>query len=209
MSFFHTSSDRLHILSDFDRTLTYGSQGNARTPTLISLLRDGKHLRGDYAQRAHQLYDHYYPMEISETMTLPEKKDAMQEWWRKHFELMIEYGLTKADIADVIETSHLSLREYVPETLRFLAENNIPVIIISAGAIGDAIPMFLEKNGCNFDNISYVCNQFEWDACGNAIAVREPIIHTFNKDETVLKAIPKIFEKIQDRKDVMLLGDSL
>ena len=30
-----------------------------------------------------------------------------------------------------------------------------------------------------------------------------------NKDETILKEIPHVYEKIQDRKNVILIGDSL
>jgi hypothetical protein len=39
-----------------------------------------------------------------------------------------------------------------------------------------------------------------------AIAAREPIIHSFNKDETVVKNFP-IYEEIKDRKNILLLGD--
>lgn len=87
---FSSSPDNLHILSDFDRTLTYGSQDGIKTPTLISLLRDGKHLTDDYSERAQSLFDRYHPLEISHELTVEEKKPIMLEWWRKHFELMIE-----------------------------------------------------------------------------------------------------------------------
>ena len=35
------------------------------------------------------------------------------------------------------------------------------------------------------------------------------IVHVFNKDETVLEEFPKIFREIKERKNVILLGDSL
>ena len=70
----------------------------------------------------------------------------MQEWWEKHFELMIECGLKRNDIADIINKSHLKLRDGVVDFLTLLNTENIPLIIISAGAIGDAIPIFLAKN---------------------------------------------------------------
>jgi len=46
------------------------------------------------------------------------------------------------------------------------------------------------------------------DENGKAIAVREPIIHSFNKDETVVKNFP-IYKDIKDRKNIILLGDGL
>jgi phosphoserine phosphatase len=92
----------------------------------------------------------------------------MSEWWQKHFELMIECGLTKTDVESITEKSHLELRPKVAETLQLLNEHNIPVVIISASAIGEAVPLFLTKNQCNFPNISFVCNRFIWDEKGIA-----------------------------------------
>jgi len=82
--------ENLFILTDFDRTITYGEQNGMRTPTLISLLRDGHHMRADYASRARALFDIYHPIEIDHIKTIEEKKPAMAEWWVKHFNLMIE-----------------------------------------------------------------------------------------------------------------------
>jgi 5'-nucleotidase len=46
------------------------------------------------------------------------------------------------------------------------------------------------------------------DEDGKAIAIKEPIIHSFNKGETVVKDSP-IYEEIKERKNILLLGDSL
>ena len=59
-----------------------------------------------------------------------------------------------------------------------------------------------------FDNIDIISNAFDWDENGEAIAAREPIIHSFNKDETVVHNFP-IYEEIKDRRNVLLLGDGL
>ena len=55
--------DLSYILADFDRTLTYGTFKGQKTPSIISLLRDGNHLSEDYAEKAHQLFDHYHAIE--------------------------------------------------------------------------------------------------------------------------------------------------
>jgi 5'-nucleotidase len=65
--------------------------------------------------------------------------------------------------------------------------------------------MYLEKNKVFYDNIFVISNEFIWDKNGYFIDYKEPVIHTFNKDETVLKEFPEIFEKIQNRKNVILL----
>jgi hypothetical protein len=55
-----------------------------------------------------------------------------------------------------------------------------------------------------YSNISLIGNDFVWDKNDVAIDFKKPIIHSMNKDETVLKDFP-IFEKIKDRKNVILL----
>jgi hypothetical protein len=54
-----------------------------------------------------------------------------------------------------------------------------------------------------------VCNQFIWDSFWNAQAIRKPIIHVFNKDETIIEEIPSLRGKIIKRKNVIVIGDSL
>lgn len=205
----HGGANALHVLSDFDRTLTYGTVGGIKTPSLISLLRDGKHLSHDYPSRALSLFDKYHSIEIHPDMTIEEKKPLMKIWWYEHFSLMIECGLNKDDVFDVIKKSHLKLRNYVDVTLQMLKNNGIPFLIISAGAIGEAIPLFLSSQWLDFPNISYICNHFDWDEKGYAKAIREPIIHIFNKDEATIRELPSIHDRIAKRKNIILIGDSL
>lgn len=129
----------------------------------------------------------------------------MTEWWRKHFNLMIECNLRLSDIEDAVEHSHLQFRAGVPEFLTRCAELHVPIVIISASACGEAIQIFFKKHGLDFPNISYVCNQFEWNTDGTARTTREPIIHVFNKDETVLEMLPEVFKQIQHRTNIILL----
>ena len=68
--------------------------------------------------------------------------------------------------------------------------------------------MFFENEGMNYNNIIYVTNKFEWDDNGKAIRMKEPVIHSMNKDETVLKDLPD-YDRIKNRKNVLLFGDSL
>jgi HAD superfamily hydrolase (TIGR01544 family) len=122
---------------------------------------------------------------------------------------MIECGLTRADITDVINGSHLRLRSSVDQVLQKCRVSDIPVVIMSAGACGEAIPLFLEWQWVDFSNIHYACNQFIWDENGHAIGIHEPIIHTFNKDETSIERFPDIYNRIRNRPNVILIGDSL
>jgi 5'-nucleotidase len=199
----------LHVISDFDRTLTYGSINGLKTPSIIALLRDGKHLSEGYAEKARYLFEKYHPIEINPKISLGEKKKAMAEWWRMHHKLMLDSNLHKSDLEDAVKSGQVKLREGVSEFLEILHKNKIPLIIFSSSGCGDEIPMYFKELGKDYSNIFYVTNQFNWDENGKAISVKEPVIHVMNKDETAINEIPEIYEVIKDRRNVLLLGDSL
>ncbi len=199
----------LHILSDFDRTLTYGNINGIKTPSIISLLRDGNHLTKDYADKANALFEKYHQIEIDPKISLIKKKEKMQEWWQKHNKLLIDSGLEKKDLQDIVEKNYFKFRKGVLDFLDFLYKNNIPLIIISASGCGEVIKLFFQKNNRDYSNIFYITNHFYWDKNGKAVSVKDPIIHSMNKDETILEKIPKVYNIIKNRKNVILLGDNI
>lgn len=52
-------------------------------------------------------------------------------------------------------------------------------------------------------------NDFCWDDQGYALPRNAPVIHSLNKDETTIQQFPEIHEKIKERKNILLLWDSL
>lgn len=197
------------IIADFDRTLTYGTFNGKKTPSIISLLRDGNHLSEDYAEKAHQLLDHYHAIECDSSLLLEYRKAQMQEWREKHDELLIASKLRLADLKDIAQNGHLQLRKGVAECLRKLDENWIPLVIFSASGCGDAIPLFMQYNACDFPNISYVINRFSRDEMGFAKGIAGEVIHSLNKDEGVFSKLPELKKQLEKRKNVILIGDGL
>jgi len=162
-----------------------------------------------YTKRAQEYYEKYYPIELDPNYPIEKKKKMMQEWWEKIFDLLIESKLNIKDIERVIKNDHLQLRGGTTQFLNFLKEKNIPLIIISSNGLGDeSISAYLENRGKLYKNIHIVSNSFEWDNEGYAKGIKKPIIHVMNKDETSLSEFP-FFREIKDRKNVLLLGDSL
>ena len=141
--------DACYVISDFDRTLTYGTFNGKKTPSIISLLRDGNHL------------------------------------------------------------THLQLRGGVVDCLKKLEENWIPLVIFSASGCGDAIPLFMQHNACDFSNISYVINRFSRDENGFAKGIEWEIIHALNKSEGVFSKFPQLRAQLEERSNVILIGDGL
>ena len=81
--------EKIHVISDFDRTLTTAFVDGKKIPSLTSVLRDGNYLTSDYAKKAHTFYAKYHPIEIDPKIPWEEKKKAMYEWWTTHFDLLM------------------------------------------------------------------------------------------------------------------------
>ena len=161
----------------------------------------------DYAKKAHTLFDKYYPIEIDTEIPFIEKKKLMNEWWNLHFKLLIESGLNRSDLKDIVENGIVKFRDGVQWFIDYLHENSIPLVILSANGVGDSIEMYLEKIECNHPNICRITNRFIWDEEGNAVSHYGPLINSHNKDETIINEIPEVYEKIKDQRNVILIGD--
>lgn len=199
----------IHILADFDKTLTKQFISGKEVPSLISVLRDYNYLTPDYPEKAQALYNKYHAIEIDNNIPKEERVAAMHEWWSKHYQLLIESRLNKKDIASAVQSGHVEFRDGVLDFFDFLKEKNVPLVIISSAGLGkEAIEMYIKNAGKLYDNVHIVSNEFEWDAGGYMVKVKEPIIHAMNKNETTLQEFT-FFEEIKDRKNVVLIGDSL
>ena len=200
---------KLHVLADFDRTMTYRAINNVPTPSLIAILRNGHYLSADYAKKAHALFDKYQPIEKDPNLALSKKKKAMNTWWRTHKKLLIKSGLSKYDLLKIVKDPQIKFRQGAPEFLDYLKTKKIPLVILSASGVGEAVPLYFKNAKKNYKNIHYIVNSLKWSKSGQALAIKEPIIHSLNKDETVLKNFPKIYRQISQRKNVILLGDNI
>jgi 5'-nucleotidase len=203
-------AEKLHVLADFDRTLTKEFVQGKKIASLISVLRDNNYLTPDYPEKAKAFYAKYYPIEKDLSLSLEERKKAMRQWWTEHFELLIKSNLNIKDIEKAVEHQDLELRKGMDQFLKVLKENNIPLIILSSSGLGEeSIKLYLEKRNLLFDNIHIISNSFKWNNQGKAVGINTPIIHTLSKNETMIKDFPEIFEKVKERKNVILLGDNV
>lgn len=201
---------KLHILADFDKTLTKEFVEGKKIASLISVLRDNDYLTPDYPEKAKALFAKYYPIEKDLSISLEERKKVMKQWWTEHFQLLIESNLNIKDIEKAVEHQDVELRKGTNQFLNVLKENNIPLVILSSSGLGEeCIELYLKKRNLLFDNIHIISNSFKWNDQGKAVGMNTPIIHTLSKNETMVKDFPKIFEKVKERKNVILLGDSI
>lgn len=203
-------NEKIHILADFDKTLTKAFSNGKKRSSLISVLRDEWYLSEEYRKKAQKLFDYYNPIEIDPNINIEEKSKQMTIWWRKHLKLLIESWLSKSDIENIIKSKLIELRPWVINFLKEITEKQIELLIISANWLWtDSIKMFFEKEDLLSKNINIISNSFKWSEKWEAIWYNKRVIHTFNKWETVLKDFPEIHKKIKNRKNVILLWDSL
>ena len=195
------SFEKLYVVADFDRTITTGS-----SKTSWSILENSDLVPESYVLERQTLYDYYRPIEVSENVDYSYKFQMMKEWFQKHIELFVKYKISKQVFEKALENlKNMEFRPYVREFICFLHENNIPLIIISAG-IGNFIESFFEHNNCYFDNVYIVSNKIIFDD-GVAVGVGENIIHSFNKNKVSLSG--DILKRIESRDNIILLGDQV
>ena len=195
------TDDSIHVLTDFDRTITVGNSDSS-----WSILSKSDLVPKEYVKERQEFYNYYRPFEIDESLDYETKNKLMIEWWNKHINLFIKYKLSETVINDAATNLRvMAFRDGAKEFLKNMKDRNIPVVIISAG-IGNFIKQFLIKNECDFDNIFIVSNFIKFEN-GIAVGVNDNVIHALNKNEVSLPENLK--HLVKDRPNVILLGDSL
>jgi len=211
-NFIKDGIDKIHIIADFDGTLTKTNiNKDGEDPSIISLLRSEKYnyLGEDYSNKAKELFNEYHPIEMDNSLDIKFRKQKMDEWWEKHLNLLIESKLKFEHIEKVALCGVIQLKDGCRDLFVFSKEKNIPIVIMSANGIGDTMSIYLNYNGCLFDNIYFITNHFTFDKDGFAIEYFLPVIHSLNKDETTVKDFDNIYSKVEDRKNVILIGDGI
>lgn len=193
--------NNIYVVADFDRTITKGI-----SKTSWSILSDNNLLPEEYGFERQQLYDYYRPIEVNENMDMKIKIELVEEWFKKHIELFVKYKVSEEIFENACNNPNvMEFRNGAKEFIEFLNNNDIPLIIISAG-IGNFIEMFLKNNNCLFDNVYIVSNKVLFKD-KIAVGVDNNIIHSLNKNEVSLPN--EILNKLKNRKEVILLGDQL
>ena len=193
--------DNLFVVADFDRTIT-----DSDSKTSWSILSSSEYVPEEYKNDRQVLYDKYRPIELDETMDPIERNKLIKEWFIKHIELFVKYKITEEVFIDAATNLRImEFRKGAKEFIEFLHDNNILLIIISAG-IGNFIECFLEHNNCYYDNIYVSSNKIIFKD-GIASGVNKNIIHSLNKNEV---SLPKnIKSKIENRDKVIVMGDQI
>ncbi len=93
----------VHIISDFDMTLTKYWHNGERSPSTHGLLNRYSRLGKEFKQRSDALYQKYYPMEVSNTIPYEDKVKAMVQWWNDAHDIVLQFKLTKEDLTKMVQ----------------------------------------------------------------------------------------------------------
>lgn len=200
--------DNLHIVSDFDNTLSKAYVNGEKVQSMIGQVRKLGYLGKDYDTKYDELFNTYHPIEIDPYKSFEEKSKAMEKWWSSHIKVLSGFGLSKKILDDTIkESKHFVLRDKISELFDLLEKNIVPILIFSAGS-KDFINGYLKKDNIDAKNISIIANEYDFDSEGKVKGYKNKIIHSFNKGEVAIKN-DSHYKNILNRKNVILLGDSL
>ena len=200
-------STNLHIVADFDKTLTPAFVHEQKIRTSYSLLRDGGYLTPDYPKRAYAEFDKYHPYEADAAIPLEIRKKKMQEWWRNHWGILIECGMNKGVIKDILNKNKVVFRDGAEYFFKILEKNKIPLLIFSSG-LGDLIQEFLKHKQLITFNVHIISNFFIFNDQGIAVDYQKPLIDVFRKNELEIKST-SYHQEIKQRKNLILLGDHI
>jgi len=189
--------EKLHLVLDFDRTLTPSRNAKGNEIATWKLLN--KRLPPEKKAVATALYEKYRPREIAGKMTAGDAAD----WWSSCLNLYQDDVLKWSDLIDEVENT-IPIRPGVKEIFEICAKEEIPTIIISAG-IKNVIDLWCQKFKIKptiilstelcFNGRGYVCG---WD--------KDSLIHVLNKHEAVHQELSKTRK---NRPNVILIGDSI
>ena len=201
--------NNLHLISDFDKTLTKVFTNGKSSGSLVSILYNNNYLTPDYGPKAKKLEARFLPIEKDHTISIEEKKRQMLKWWILHHRLLVRSGLRIQDIKKAMKDSGVDLRKGAIQFFKTLKKRKIPLVIFSANGLGyDSIVYFLNRYNLMSDNVHIVSNKAVWDKKGKIIKFIKPVIHSYNKDEHSLEDLP-FYKEISLRKNVILLGDGV
>ncbi|GMT30394.1 hypothetical protein PFISCL1PPCAC_21691, partial [Pristionchus fissidentatus] len=203
-------AEKLLVISDFDHTMSRAYDEKGERCWTTHGVFDNAQKMADLAAKCKQLSAHYLPIEFDGNMTMEEKIPHMEAWWRQSHAAIVDKGVERAVLEELVMNSNIRLRDNAPALLKHLEDSRVPLVMFSAG-IGDIISIFLaQRLGAVPANMHLISNMMTYDEKNVVSGFREPLIHTFNKNGTVIdKQEVHFFHEMRRRDNVILMGDSM
>lgn len=126
--------EKLQVVADFDMTLTaFKLPDGSRGMSTHGILERSGYFGDSFTTRAKEIFNKYYPIEVDPNIDAKTKWAAMSEWWETTHALIIAQGVQKQDIVNCVRGGQFAFRDGVKELLDTLNDQDVPVLVFSAG----------------------------------------------------------------------------
>lgn len=205
--FIRGGTERMQFVSDFDYTITkQRTDDNIPVLSSFGIFNACKSLPANFKAESDKLFHKYRPIEIDPHMPIDEKVQYMIEWWTKSAQLVSGFPFDQTEIDHVASKFKSALRDRTHELFDALLRLQIPVLVFSAG-LGNSVVSVLQQANIMHPNVKVVSNFLQYrDGLLNGF--QKPMIHTFNKNETVLNG-SEYYELVHTRDHIIVMGDSI
>lgn len=198
---------RLQVVSDFDYTITkQRSEDGSQVLSSFGILNACKSLPKTFVEESTNLYHKYRPIEIDPHIPVEEKINYMVEWWKKTGDLLVGFPLAQEEIDKIAYDCKDKLRDNTKELFSSLNRMNVPVLVFSAG-LGNSVVSVLKHSRVMYPNVKVISNFLQYKD-GMVNGFQEPMIHSFNKNETVLEG-SEYYDLVHSRDHIIVMGDSI
>jgi len=191
-SFLNSSARKIHLILDFDRTLT---KGGALTTWAIF----GAHLTEEGRIQYKKAYEKYRPLEVNNKM----KVSHAVAWWKEMLDLYKENKVKWRDVVRDVRMK-MSIRSSAKELFDICNKKGIPTIVISAGNRNVIEAMFRRYN---IKPTIILSTELFFNSKGRMSGWdKNSLIHVLNKKEMGHIQINKIRKS---KPKTILIGDSI
>ncbi|CAH2009175.1 unnamed protein product [Acanthoscelides obtectus] len=198
---------KLQMLFDFDKTITKQHENGKVHLSSFGMFENCPSLTDDFKNTCDAMTKKYRKIEIDPTIEMSEKRKNMEEWWRLSEEALKGLSVSPKEIEEVCVQLAPSLRDGTYELFSDLHMSDVPTLVFSAG-LGDCVIAVLKHFNIKLPNLEVISNFLKYDEDGTILGFKDKLIHIYNKNEYAIKGTP-FFNKIANRENVILLGDSL
>ncbi|KAJ8975223.1 hypothetical protein NQ317_014527 [Molorchus minor] len=199
--------EKLQIVSDFDKTITKQHENGKKHLSSFQMFGKCPSVTEEYLQVTSTLTNKYVPIEDDPSIPTCEKSRLMEEWWLLSEMAMKGLKVSPEEIDEICCQLGSSLRDGTTELFAKLYAENVPVLVFSAG-LGDTVVSVLKHCNVLLPNVEVVSNFLKYSSDGSIQGFRDRLIHVYNKNEYAIKGT-EFYNKILERENVILLGDSL
>ncbi|XP_034246216.1 7-methylguanosine phosphate-specific 5'-nucleotidase isoform X2 [Thrips palmi] len=196
----------LQVIADFDHTVTKQHIHGERHVSSFCVVNKCTVLPEDFRDKDRKLLEKYLPIERDPNLSKEEKIPYMVEWYTTTSELLNGFPLGSDEIASAVKKSDTQLRTGTAELVNALDEEDVPMLIFSAG-LGDVVDAILKCHGVVNKNIHVISNFLKYKD-GHVNGFTNDIVHPFNKNGKAAEHT-KYFELMSSRHNVILMGDNL